>query len=225
MIEIIAEGLDLIIHIEEYLPPLIGKYGLLIYLILFLLFFAETGFVVTPFIPGDSLLFVLGAMSAQGMLDVTSIIIVLIIAAILGDTANYWIGNKIGLRFLDRNLPFIEKDHIKKTERFFERYGGITIIIARFVPYVRTFAPFLAGVGKMHYRTFLGYNVVGGVLWIVSVVVAGYLFGNIPVVEDNFNIIIIGVLVITVIAVIVAGAQVFGHLFRHWWRNRRKNIL
>ena len=179
---------DIILHLDEYLTELVGTYGVLTYGILFLVIFAETGFVVTPFLPGDSLLFAAGAIAALGSLDIGLIVLALIGAAVLGDTINYWIGHYFGQKIVDNpKIKFINQEHIDKTEEFFKKHGGKTIILARFVPIVRTFAPFVAGVGTMHYETFLMYNLIGGVLWVTIFTLAGYFFGNLPIIKENFH--------------------------------------
>jgi len=201
--------IDLVIHFDKYLPGIIQTYGFWTYLILFAIIFCETGFVVMPYLPGDSLLFVAGALAGTGYLNVELLIITLSIAAILGDTANYWIGHSVGMKVLERKFCFIKRDHLEKTEDFFTRYGGLTIVIARFIPFIRTFAPFLAGVGKMSYRWFLTYNVIGAVLWICAFIGAGYFFGSIPIVKENFNYIIYAIILLSLFAVVSIVIGVF----------------
>jgi len=193
--------IDLVLHFDKYLPGIIDTYGFWTYLILFAIIFCETGFVVMPYLPGDSLLFVAGALAGTGYLNVELLIITLTIAAILGDTANYWIGHTVGMKVLEKKFSIIKRDHLEKTEEFFTRYGGLTIVIARFIPFIRTFAPFLAGVGKMSYRWFLTYNVVGAALWICAFIGAGYFFGSIPIVQQNFNLIIYAIIILSLFAV------------------------
>jgi membrane-associated protein len=192
---------DLVLHFDTYLPGLIDSYGFWTYLILFAIIFCETGFVVMPYLPGDSLLFVAGALAGTGYLNVELLIVTLTLAAILGDTANYWIGHTVGMKVLEKKFSIIKRDHLEKTEEFFTRYGGLTIVIARFIPFIRTFAPFLAGVGKMRYRWFLSYNVIGGILWICAFIGAGYFFGSIPIVKENFNYIIYAIILLSLFAV------------------------
>lgn len=192
---------DLVIHFDKYLPGIIESYGFWTYLILFAIIFCETGLVVMPYLPGDSLLFVAGALAGTGYLNVELLIVTLILAAVLGDTANYWIGHTVGMKMLEKKFSIIKRDHLNKTEEFFTRYGGLTIVIARFIPFIRTFAPFLAGVGKMSYRWFLTYNVIGGVLWICAFLGAGYFFGSIPLVKDNFTYIIYAIILLSLFAV------------------------
>jgi len=179
--------IDFVLHVDKHLATFVGQYGTLTYVILFVVIFCETGLVVTPFLPGDSLLFAAGALSASldtgGVLNPFALFVVLAIAAILGDTANYMIGHFIGQKLLERNVPFLKKEYIDRTYEFYEKYGGKTIILARFVPIVRTFAPFVAGVGKMNYSRFITYNVVGGIAWVAIFVFLGYLFGNVPFVK------------------------------------------
>jgi membrane-associated protein len=193
--------IDLVLHFDKYLPGIIETYGFWTYLILFIIIFCETGLVVMPYLPGDSLLFVAGALAGAGYLSPEILIGSLIIAAVLGDTVNYWIGNKVGMKLFDMQCSFVKKDHLEKTHEYFEKYGGFTIVIARFIPFIRTFAPFLAGVGKMPYRWFLTYNLAGGILWISAFSLAGFFFGQIPVVKENFSYIIYAIIGISFIAV------------------------
>lgn len=196
--------IDFILHVDRHLEELCGAYGALIYLILFLIIFCETGFVVTPFLPGDSLLFAVGALAATGAIDVMTITLLLLVAAILGDTVNYSIGHWVGPGILAREkIPLIRKEHLEKTHRFFEKHGGKTIIIARFVPIVRTFAPFVAGIGAMTYRKFLAYNVIGAVVWVVGFIGLGYAFGNLPIVKKNFTIVIFAIIFISILPGII----------------------
>jgi len=188
LMEILQSFLGVLLHLDEYLTDIVSQYGTLTYAILFLIVFAETGFVVTPFLPGDSLLFAAGAIAALGSLNVWGIVLLLIVAAVLGDTANYWIGHFFGRKIVDHpKIKFINQEHIDKTEQFFKKHGAKTIILARFVPIVRTFAPFVAGVGSMHYSTFITYNVVGGVAWVSLFTLLGYFFGNMPFIKENFH--------------------------------------
>jgi membrane-associated protein len=199
--------IDLVIHFDKYLPGIIESYGFWTYLVLFVIIFCETGLVVMPYLPGDSLLFVAGALAGNGYLSIEVLIATLIIAAVLGDTTNYWIGHTVGMKVLERKYCIIRRDHLERTEEFFTRYGGLTIVIARFVPFIRTFAPFLAGVGKMSYRWFLTYNVIGGTAWILLFLLAGYFFGSIPVVQQNFSYVIYAIIVLSLLAV---GSVVIG---------------
>jgi membrane-associated protein len=204
----LATLIEIFIHIDQNLAAVIQQYGLWTYLILFVIIFLETGLVITPFLPGDSLLFVAGACAASGLLELHWLFVAFIAGAILGDTINYWIGNYIGLKVLQCRFPnILRKEYIDRTYGFYEKYGGMTIFVARFVPLVRTFAPFLAGVGSMDYRRFLFFNVLGGVIWSVSIVFAGYFFGSLPIVKENINLLIYLVLLVTAgtIVVIIAG--------------------
>lgn len=195
--------IDLFLHLDQNLPLVIEQYGIATYLLLFVIIFFETGLVVTPFLPGDSLLFVAGVVAAAGHLDPFLLLAVFIAGAILGDTANYWIGNFLGLRVFQRRFPeIIRQEYIDRTYDFFERYGGLAIFIARFVPLVRTFAPFLAGVGTMCYRRFLIYNVLGAVAWSVVLVAAGYFLGTVPVVNQHLNLLIYAVMALTAASVL-----------------------
>jgi membrane-associated protein len=193
--------IDFVIHFDHYLPGIIETYGFWTYLILFVIIFLETGLVIMPYLPGDSLLFVAGALAGAGYLNIEILIISLFIAAVLGDTVNYWIGHSAGMKVLERKCSFVKKDHLELTKDYFQKYGGFTIVIARFVPFIRTFAPFLAGVGKMDYRWFLTYNVTGAALWILSFTLAGYFLGSMPIVQDNFSYIIYAIIGISLLAV------------------------
>lgn len=198
--ELIQTFIDLFLHLDQHLTWVFENYGLWTYLILFLIIFCETGLVVTPFLPGDSLLFGVGALAAGSSLNVGWLFILLSIAAVVGDAVNYWIGYKIGSKLLQReDSRFIKKEYIDRTHRFYEKYGGKTIIFARFVPIIRTFAPFVAGIGRMSYWHFAVYNVVGGLVWISSFLYAGYFFGNIPVVKKNFTLVILGIIVVSIL--------------------------
>jgi membrane-associated protein len=200
----IATLLDVVLHLDRHLSEIIQAYGVWTYGLLFLIIFCETGLVVTPFLPGDSLLFAVGTFAATGALDVGLTIVLLSAAAILGDSVNYAIGARVRFRLLERQrVPLINPDHLERTRRFYDRYGAKTIVIARFVPIVRTFAPFVAGIGQMTYLRFLAYNVAGGILWIASLVLAGYAFGNVPVVRRNFPLVIIAIIVVSVLPAVV----------------------
>src|SRR5450759_1836155 len=201
----LAKMLEYILHIDLYVGDLLRMYGVWFYGLLFLVLFAETGLVVTPFLPGDSLLFAAGALVARGRgLGIGWVFLILCAAAILGDTANYWIGHTIGPRLLkNENSKVLKKEYLDRTHAFFAHYGGKTIVLARFVPFVRTFAPFLAGVGEMHYGQFITYNLIGGVLWVALFLFGGFLFGRIPFVEHNLFLVLAAVVVITTIPIIV----------------------
>lgn len=193
---------NFIIHIDSNLAEIILNYGAATYGILFTIIFAETGFVFTPFLPGDSLLFAAGAFAALGSLNIFSLLVLLCVAAILGDTINYWIGHFFGEKLIANPRIPIKKEHIEKTQKFFEKYGGKTIILARFVPIVRTFAPFVAGVGKMHYGKFISFNIIGGITWVLLFTLAGFFFGNIPSVKENFTIVILVIIGISVVPMV-----------------------
>jgi membrane-associated protein len=200
--ELLRHAVEFVLHIDRHLRDIIATYGSWTYGILFVIVFCETGLVVTPFLPGDSLLFAAGAFAAAGALDVTWLLLLLSVAAVLGDTVNYWAGAALRHRLADRGkLPFVKQEHLDRTNAFYEKYGAKTIIIARFVPIVRTFAPFVAGVGEMSYTRFMTYNVVGGVGWVVICVLAGYFFGNLPFVQENFSLVILVIIFISVLPI------------------------
>jgi membrane-associated protein len=191
---------DLVLHLDRHLAVLIQDYGVWTYVILFLIVFCETGLVVTPFLPGDSLLFAVGTFCALGALDLGLSMLLLMTAAVLGDALNYAIGFRLGPRVFSReDSRFLRREYLDRTHRFYERYGPSTIVVARFVPIVRTFAPFVAGIGRMSYARFAFYNVSGAVLWIVSLVLGGYVFGNIPIVRRNFSLVIFAIIVISIL--------------------------
>jgi membrane-associated protein len=194
--------IPLFLNLDQNLMSVVNEYGIWTYVILFFIIFLETGFVIFPFLPGDSLLFVSGAAAASGIMDLWLVIIAIVLGAVLGDTVNYWIGNFLGLHvFLERFPSLVKQEHIDRTYVFYEKYGGLTIFVARFVPVVRTFAPFLAGIGSMNYKRFLFYNVLGAVSWTLLVVLGGYYFGTFTVVKENMNVLIFLVFVVTGIAV------------------------
>jgi membrane-associated protein len=202
--EIFQTLIDFVLNIDEYLGEIIRQYGFWTHFILFAIIFCETGLVVTPFLPGDSLLFAAGALSAQypEHMNVVLLWAMLTVAAILGDSANYAIGSFFGERILKWNLPFVKPEYITKTQEFYEKYGGKTIVLARFTPIVRTFAPFVAGIGKMNYKTFVAYNVGGGILWVTLFVFGGYLFGNLEFVKKNFELVALAIVVLSVLPMI-----------------------
>jgi len=201
--DIINRIIDLIIHLDRHLSFIIEQYGVWTYLLLFIVIFVETGLVITPFLPGDSLLFAAGTFAALGVLDPVLLIILLAAAAIAGDTVNYWIGHSLGPRVFNKEKSrFFRKEYLDRTHAFYEKHGGKTIIIARFIPITRTFAPFVAGVGRMSYLKFLAYNVVGGIGWVVIFVLGGYFFGNIPFVKKNFTVAVFVIILISVLPVL-----------------------
>ena len=197
--EFIKSIIDILLHVDRHLLELSRDYGVWMYAILFLIVFCETGLVVTPFLPGDSLLFAVGSLAAIGVLDFSAVVVLLIIAAIAGDTANYWAGARVGPTVFQQTSRFFKKEYLDRTHAFYEKHGGKTIIIARFVPIMRTFAPFVAGIGAMTYRTFIVYNIVGGVAWVVSFTLLGFFFGNLPVVKQNFTLVIGAIILISLL--------------------------
>ncbi len=210
--EHILQFIDIFLHLDRHLGEWIQIYHAWMYLILFLIIFCETGLVVTPILPGDSLLFAAGTFAALGSLNVFYLFLLLTAAAILGDTVNYWIGHLVGPKiFFKEDVRLLNRKHLLKAHAFYERYGGITIVVARFMPFIRTFAPFVAGIGSMTYWRFLTYNVVGGVAWIAGFVFLGYFFGNIPQVKHNFTLVIMAIVIISVLPMVIG-----------WWRERWK---
>lgn len=204
--------LDIILHLDKHLDDLITQLGPWAYVVFFLVIFCETGLVITPFLPGDSFLFALGAIAARGSLDLWVLLTSLFVAAVVGDTVNYAIGRYLGPKvFHGRTSRFFNRKHLDKTHAFYERYGGKTIIIARFVPIIRTFAPFVTGIGQMGYRRFMSFNIVGGALWIVSMLMAGFFFGNIPIVKQNFTLVVFAIIGISLLPAVV-----------EFWRERQK---
>jgi membrane-associated protein len=204
-LEYLSIAYQFLAHLDFHLANLAQNYGAWVYVILFAIIFAETGLVVTPFLPGDSLLFVAGAVAAVGAMDVNKLVIVLIIAAFLGNYVNFQIGKYLGKRFfIDRESRFIKREYLEKTHIFFERHGGKTIIISRFLPILRTYAPFVAGIGRMGDWRFSMFNIVGAVLWVASLTYAGYLFGNIPIIKNNLTLVIVAIIVISLLPGLVA---------------------
>lgn len=194
--------IDFILHIDQHLNDIIQNFGVWTYAILFTVIFAETGLVITPFLPGDSLLFAAGTFAALGSLNVFILWLVLFVAAVLGDTVNYWIGKKIGPRVFEQDFRFLKREYLEQTQAFYDKHGGKTIVLARFVPIVRTFAPFVAGVGTMNYSRFLTFNVFGAFIWTALFVFLGYFFGNIPIVKENFELAIIGIILLSVLPMV-----------------------
>jgi membrane-associated protein len=209
--EWLSLAIDFTLHLDKYLNVLIESFGIWTYLILFFVIFMETGFVVTPFLPGDSLLFAAGALAATTVLDEKLLFIFLAAAAVLGDTANYWIGHYVGPKVFTSGSRWLKQEYLERTHAFYEKHGGKTIFLARFIPIIRTFAPFVAGIGKMRYSYFLTYNVVGGVVWTALFIFGGYFFGNLPFVRNNFSVVIIAIILISISPGIV-----------EYLRNRRK---
>lgn len=202
-VDLLTTFVDFLLHLDRHLAEIIAQYGLWTYLILFLIIFCETGLVITPFLPGDSLLFAAGTFAGLGSLDPVVLFFLLTAAAIIGDTVNYWIGHYVGPRAFSGQIRWLRKDYLERTERFYARHGGKTIVLARFVPILRTFAPFVAGVGRMHYGRFLFYNVFGAIVWVGLFVFGGYFFGNLPVVRENFTTVILAIILISVLPIAV----------------------
>jgi membrane-associated protein len=211
--DLIRQLIDFFLHLDKHLAEIIQQYGTWTYAILFVIIFVETGLVVMPLLPGDSLLFAAGIFANLGELNPWLLTGLLIAAAILGDTVNYWIGNKLGPRAFSGEFRFLKREYLDRTRAFYARHGGKTIILARFIPIVRTFAPFVAGVGEMQYSRFLAYNVVGGVVWVTLFVWAGYLFGDIPVVQERFELVILGIIGVSVLPIVI-------ELLKGWKRRR-----
>jgi membrane-associated protein len=199
----VRDIIDFILHIDVHLATIVSQYGGWTYGILFLIIFCETGLVVTPFLPGDSLLFATGALAAATDLNIIILFVLLTAAAILGDAVNYWVGKTVGEKLFDGRIRYLRREHLDRTHAFYEKYGGKTIVIARFVPIVRTFAPFVAGMGSMSYGKFAAYNVGGAILWIGSLLLAGFLFGNLPIVRDNFGLVIIAIIILSILPAVI----------------------
>lgn len=207
--------IEFILHVDEHLIEFVQNYGMWVYAILFLIIFVETGLVVMPLLPGDSLLFAAGAIAATGALDPVALSVLLFIAAVMGDSLNYQIGHYIGPRVFNLKSRFINREHLLKTQGFFEKHGGKTIIFARFMPIIRTFTPFIAGVGSMQYARFLMFNIIGGAAWILSFIWLGYFFGNLPVIKDNFTYVIFAIIGISLMPAVI-------EFVRHHWINTNK---
>ena len=200
--DLLMNFVDLFLHLDKYLSVVIENFGLWTYLLLFLVIFIETGLVVMPFLPGDSLLFAAGTFAALGSLNVAGLLLLLSVAAILGDTVNYWIGHYVGPKVFHENIRFVKRKHLDRTHEFYEKHGGKTIVLARFVPIIRTFAPFVAGVGSMEYGRFITYNVIGGIVWVWLFTLVGFFFGNLQVVKENFTLAILAIIAISLLPVL-----------------------
>ncbi|MBU1426561.1 MAG: DedA family protein [Gammaproteobacteria bacterium] len=201
--ELLTGFIDIVLHLDAHLLALVQEYGVWVYAILFAIIFSETGLVFAPFLPGDSLLFVIGALCGMGSLELQVAMPLLILAAFMGDNTNYWVGRLLGLRLLNHpNQRLIKHEHLEKTHAFYEKHGGKTIIFARFLPIIRTFAPFVAGIGTMNYRLYLMFSIAGGVAWIGSLILAGYFFGNIPIIKDNLTLMILVIIFISLVPAI-----------------------
>ncbi|TAH26012.1 MAG: DedA family protein [Cytophagales bacterium] len=203
MIHYFKELIDFILHIDKYLNEIILQYGFATYLILFLIIFVETGLVIMPLLPGDSLLFAAGTFAYKGSLNIYYLIILLFIAAVLGDTLNYFIGKYIGPKVFSRDYKLIKRSHLQKTQDFYEKHGGKTIILARFIPIVRTFAPFVAGIGNMNYMKFISYNIIGGAIWVVGLTLLGYYFGQLDFVQKHFETVVLAIIFISILPPII----------------------
>lgn len=202
--ELITHYINIFLHLDHYLSSIIQQYGFWTHLILFCIIFCETGLVVTPFLPGDSLLFATGTFAARGELELTVVLALLSVAAIAGDTINYWFGFLVGPKMLEREkIRWVKKEYLDRTHQFYEKYGGETIILARFIPIIRTFAPFVAGIGTMAYPRFLLYNIMGGTFWVVAMTLLGFFFGNIPIVKENFSFVIVVIIVISILPAVI----------------------
>lgn len=199
----IEKIIDLFLHLDKNLALISNQFGIFAYILLFLIIFFETGVVIAPFLPGDSLIFAAGALSASGILNIYFLFAILIAAAIIGDSLNYWIGNIIGPKIFTKKSRFFKYEYLMKTQGFYEKHGGKTIILARFIPIIRTFAPFVAGIGKMNYKKFLFYNIIGGIAWVTLFLLLGFFFGNLQFVKENFSIVIIAIIIISIAPVII----------------------
>jgi len=210
VIELLRQFIDVVLHLDKHLIELFTAYGSWLYLILFGIIFAETGFVATPFLPGDSLLFACGALAGTGGMNPHTLALICFIAAVAGDTVNYWIGHFLGPKVFNQEKSWLfNPKHLVRTQKFYEKHGGKTIIIARFVPIIRTFAPFVAGIGKMEYSRFIVYNILGGFLWVATILYAGYFFGNLEIVKQNFSLVIFAIIIISILPAVY-----------EYWRHR-----
>lgn len=205
--EVVQTLVDFILHVDDHLTVIVREYGGWTYAILFLIIFCETGLVVTPFLPGDSLLFAAGALTAQGAMAILPLYLLLTVAAVIGDGVNYWIGSRLGTRAFDGRFRFLKQAHLDRTQQFFNKYGGKTIVLARFIPIVRTYAPFVAGACAMQYSRFVAFNVVGAIAWMTLFLLGGYFFGNIPVVQENFGLVVIAIIIVSVLPPVIEYAN------------------
>jgi membrane-associated protein len=206
-VELISSAIDVFLHVDKHLLDIAMSYGVWVYALLFLIIFLETGVVVTPFLPGDSLLFAVGALAGADVLDIGTALPLLTAAAVIGDNVNYWIGRTVGPRVFREHNRWLKREHLLRTQRFYTKHGGKAVVMARFVPIVRTFAPFVAGIGQMRYARFLAFDIGGGVLWVCGFGLLGYFFGNHPVVKENFGLAIIGVIVISLLPLLIEAAR------------------
>ena len=215
--DILGNLLDLFLHLDKSLALVISEIGIFTYIFLFLIIFMETGLVITPFLPGDSLLFAAGTLAVSGNLNILLLFMLLALGAILGDTVNYWIGTIIGPKIFEKKrIPFLKKEYLTRTEKFYEKHGGKTIILARFIPIIRTFAPFVAGIGKMSYSKFLSFNIIGGIVWVALFLFTGFFFGNLPIIRENFHYAILGIIFVSILP---AAIEYIRHL-----KDRKKTI-
>ena len=207
ILDLVNWFIDFVLHMDKHLPQMVSDMGFWIYLVLFVIIFIETGVVVMPFLPGDSLLFAAGAVAASTELNIFALAALLAAAAILGDTANYWIGHFIGPKVFTQKSRWFKKEYLDRTVAFYEKHGGKTIFLARFVPIIRTFAPFVAGIGRMRYSYFISYNIVGGIVWTSLFLAAGYFFGNLPIVQENFSLVVIMIILISLVPAVYEVAK------------------
>jgi membrane-associated protein len=201
--DVLTSAFEAFLHIDRHLLDLSTTYGVWIYAILFLIVFFETGVVVTPFLPGDSLLFATGALAAAGVLDLGAVLVLLTAAAIIGDNMNYWIGRGVGPRVFTEHSRWLKREYLLQTKRYYERHGGKTVVLARFMPIVRTFSPFVAGIGRMSYPRFLAFDVSGGIFWVCAFTLLGYFFGNTPIVKQNFGLVIVAVIFLSLVPILI----------------------
>jgi membrane-associated protein len=203
VINLVKLFIEFVLHMDKHLPQIVSDIGIWSYLVLFVIIFIETGLVVTPFLPGDSLLFMAGAVAATTSLNIWALWVLMVLAAVLGDTANYWIGHYVGPKVFTQGSRWLKKEYLDRTHAFYQKHGGKTIFLARFIPIIRTFAPFVAGIGRMSYGYFISYNVIGGLVWVTVALGAGYFFGNLPFVKNNFSLVVVAIIFISVIPIIV----------------------